>query len=447
MGVASTLPSWQPLWQNVEIPFLPQFTILDNVLVIQIAMLCVFVWGTGRLAIAYASPAWYKRLNNDATKRGFIIGAIIGLGFKFFTIPTCAVAAYVTPPQDDVAGIHPSMNVYQQMCWGSRGTVTILELMHFTSKRELVLHHVLILVGMSIIGHYNGPHRGFDLALGALVSEIPNSVFMIFKEFGLLLEHPNLEWVLPLFSAVLGFAFRVPAIILAMAMVPAAGLRGGHAIIMLIAYFFYLSYILNITWRRLKRARVWRMVGDRDFYLRLHSRFIISSTSFYTGLVTMGWQVLVLALAGFLTPATSLDLIDLAWVSVPGSMTALFLCCLMFPGGFFESTEEELLLSQRTRMIKLPGLSTIGRWVFMGWVLLITYHASLGDTPEVRNRRSSPADIVAQQPSFCGLVLSWQFWVCTTSVWASSTYFMFLIRDRSITETVEGEKEVLRNKS
>lgn len=407
-------------------------------------MLCLLIWGIVRLAIGLMSPAWYDRLNSNATKRNFVIGAMIGLGFKFLTIPSCAVAAYMTAPEDDVSGIHPSMNIYQQVCWGSRGTVTILELGHFLHHRELVLHHMLILVGMSVIGHYNGPHRGFDLALGALVSEIPNSVFMIVKEFGLLSKHPTLKWALPLSSSILGFAFRIPAVVLAMAMVPTSGLRGGHAVIMLIAYLFYMSYVLNITWRRLKRAKVWRMIGDRNFYLRLHSRFIISSTSFYAGLITLGGQLSTLAFAGLFTAVTKSTLIKITYGTVPGALGALFLCCLLLPSVRTEGARKELLLArleQHARLIKLPRLSTVGGWVFGGWVLLLAYHASQGDTPEIRNKGLSPADIVTQQPALCGLVLSWHFWACTTSVWLLSTLFMSLARDRRFIEPIEGKEK------
>lgn len=412
--------------------YLPAFSILDNSRLVQVSCLCVFIWGCVRILLGLIEPEWYEQLNKNAKKRNFLVGAMIGFGFKFLTIPSCAVAAWVTPPEDDVAGIHPSMNVHQQICWGSRGTVTILELMHFAQNRELVLHHVLILVGMSIIGIYNGPHRGFDLSLGALFSEIPNSCFMILKEFGILSNHQTLDWVLPFSSAILGFVFRVPAIILGMAMVPTSGLQGGPANVIWIAYLFYFAYVLNITWRRLKRARVWRVVGDRDFCLRFHNCLALSSTSFHAGLATMGTQIAALALYSFLhSTATRCDLIDVAYMSVPAVLAALFAYFVVVRWICHVSCEESVTTarSQLVRKVKAPRLGMVGRWIFGAWLVYIVILTRLDETPEIHNKGLSPAEIVARQPAFCGLVLSWQFWLCTTSVWALSTLGVHFAQD------------------
>lgn len=422
-------------WDTVQ-SYLPSFSILGNARMIQVSSLCVFIWGCVRMVLGLIEPEWYERLNNNAKKRNFLVGAMIGFGFKFFTIPSCAVAAWVTLPEDDVAGIHPSMNVHQQICWGSRGTVTILELMHFAQNRELVLHHVLILVGMAIIGIYNGPHRGFDLALGALFSEIPNSCFMIFKEFGMLSDYPTLDWVLPVSSAILGFVFRIPAIILAMAMVPASGLQGGPANVIWIAYLFYFAYVLNITWRRLKRAKVWRVVGDRDFCLRFHTCLVLSSTSFYAGLATMGTQVAGLALYSFLySTATRCDLINVAYLSVPAVLAALFAYCVVFRWTrIWYARFKEPITTARSpiaRKFKAPPLGMVGRWIFGAWMVYIVVLTTLNETPEIHNKGLSPAQIVARQPVFCGLILSWEFWLSTTSVWVLSTIGVHFAQDNS----------------
>lgn len=424
-------------WQNVEIPGLAPFSILENALLFKVACLCSFIWVCVRLALGLAEPAWYERLNNNATKRNFLIGAMIGLAFKFITIPSCAIAAYMTRPEDDFAGTHPSMNVYQQTCWGSRGTVTILELVHFTSNRELVFHHGLIIVGMCLIGKFNGPHRGFDLALGALLSEIPNSLLVIFKELGVLSDHPTLDWILPLSSAIIGFAFRVPAIVLAMAMVPATGLQVGPAVVVLVAYFFYLAYILNITWRRLKRAGVWREVGERDFHLRLSSRLIVSSGSFCTGLAALSAQVIALALYSFLAPTTTSNLIEISWLSLLGTLFVVSLSLLLFPRLFIGSWRDLLPATFFKLMFKvaMPNLSKIGLWIFGGWIMLIVVLATLGKMPEVGyNNNMTPAEILARQPALCDLIFSWQFWVCTSSTWLISTFIAQIVREVSSVE-------------
>ncbi|KAF3764258.1 hypothetical protein M406DRAFT_330603 [Cryphonectria parasitica EP155] len=252
---------------------------------------------------------------------------LVGLGFKLFTIPTCAFAAWVTPAVDDVAGIHPPMNIYQQTCWGARGTATLIELVHFSQHPELVLHHVLILVGMSVIWTFNVPHRGFDLALGALLSEIPNSCYMIFKELNIFGNHPVLEWTLPLISAASGFMFRVPAAIMAMAMIPTSGMYGGPALVMVIAYLFYLVYVGNLTWRRLRRAGIWQAEGVDSFSFRISRHITISSATFFTCLAALSCQFSALFLYSIYkkwpTPATTPELVMITWHSLPALLLGL----------------------------------------------------------------------------------------------------------------------------
>lgn len=175
-----------------------------------------------------------------------MVGIVIGIFFKILSVPSCALAAYMTPPEDDVAGIRGYMNEYQQICWGSRGMTVVLELYHFIGRAELIIHHGLVLLTMIVIGVFNGPHRGLDLSLGALVSEFPSVTFSIIKGLGLLGKSPNLEWALTVVGTGLILAIRVPAMFICMAMLPGSGLRGGPSRVVLMAYSFYLVYNLHL---------------------------------------------------------------------------------------------------------------------------------------------------------------------------------------------------------
>lgn len=422
----------------VHIPGLQPFSILENAHLVKAAGLCVFIWICLRLALDLTRPAWYERLNKNAAKKAFLNGTVIGLGYKFFTIPSCALAAYMTPPEDDIAGIHPSMNVYQQICWGSRGTVTILELFHFTSNRQLLCHHLLILVGMYIIAKYNGPHRGFDLGLGVVLSEIPNHFFIIFKELGTLSSRPTLDWALSLSSALTGLFCRIPAIVVAMAMVPTTGLQGGHAVIILVAYLFYLTYVLYVSRGRLRRAGVLREVGKGAFHLRLSSRLVISSTTFYTGVAAVGCQVTGLALYSFWIPTARSKLIEISWLSLPVTLAVVSMSVLVFSRLFRDNQSNHL----STIRAAMPHLSTVAGWTFVGWVMYIVFLAMRGETPEARNRNLTPADILSRQPAFCDLVLSWQFWVYTASAWVSSTLAAHFLQRVDSTEEGVGNNRV-----
>ncbi|KAJ4412127.1 hypothetical protein N0V82_008838 [Gnomoniopsis sp. IMI 355080] len=270
-----------------------------NTRLLQIASSCLVIWMWAWGGLVLFKPAWYARLGNNFRKKNYVVGLIIGLAFKVITIPSCVLAAYMTAPEDDVAGIHGPMNNYQQTCWGSRGSTVMIEFYHYIGNTELLVHHSLIVLLMILITVYNGPHRGLDLSLGALVSEWPSMTFSIIRELGLLGKYPDLEWALLVAGAGLTLAIRVPAIFIGMAMLPASGLRGGPGRVTFVAYAFYLVYNLNISWRRLRKARIWltwqTQDGGWDFGIRLTSRYMVSSTAFFAGLATLSIMVLGLA--------------------------------------------------------------------------------------------------------------------------------------------------------
>lgn len=213
----------------------------------QVAALCTVAWMCTWAAIAFFRPVWYKKLGNDRRKRNYVVGIVIGIFFKILSVPSCGLAAYMTPAEDDVAGIRGYMNEYQQICWGSRGVTIILELYHFIGHTELMIHHGLVLVTMIVIGVFNGPHRGLDLSLGALVSEFPSVTFSIIRGLGLLGRYPTLERALIVIGTGLILAVRVPAVFICMAMLPESGLRGGPSRVVLMAFSFYLVYNLHLS--------------------------------------------------------------------------------------------------------------------------------------------------------------------------------------------------------
>lgn len=342
------------------------------------------------------------------------MGLIIGLVLKLLTIPSCALAAYMTPPVEDVAGIHPSMNDYQQVCWGSRGTITIIELFHYTGNAELQTHHVFVLLAMILTVVYNGPHRGLDLSMGALVSEVPSLTFSIIKEMGLLGKYPTLEWALLVAAAGLTLAIRVPAIFIGMAMLPTSGLWGEPRGIVLVGYLFYLTYNLNISWRRLRRAQVWQTWqsenGNGDFDIRITRRFVISSSAFFAGFGILSLYVLLLVLYSMFDVVTKDKLTIAAVLSVPALLATVHVLQRnqrwhpWFVGAVHQLTS-----------FRMPRLSKIGRWIVGLWTLYFLHMASLGDTPERHNRHLDPVEILARSPPFCDLILTWQFWVCAAT--------------------------------
>lgn len=382
-----------------------------NTRLLQAAIFCIITWMCAWGGLALLEPAWYKKLSIGKRNRNYVVGLIIGLAFKILTIPSCALAAYLTAPEDDVAGIHPPMNDYQQICWGSRGMTVVLEIYHYIGQVELLVHHGLILLIMILIGVFNGPHRGFDLSLGALVSELPSMTFSLMRELGLLGKFPTLEWCLLAAGAGLTLAVRVPAIFIGMAMLPTSGLRGGPSRVVLVAYLFYLVYNLNISWRRLKRAQIWQTWqtkdGGWDFGIRLTSRFMVSSTAFFAGVATLGILVLGLAILSIFSFATLDRLTYATGVSVPTLLWAVQLlqrddgCHRWFAGA-----------SRQLASIQMPNLGTVSKWTVGLWVLYIICLASAGETPKEHNKYLDPMDVMARSVPFCELISTWYFWFC-----------------------------------
>lgn len=450
---------------------------VDNKHLLRVAALVVAVWGVVWMGLGFFQPAWFRRLHSSHIKRLFLVGSMISLGFRFVTIPSCALAVWMTPPEDDVAGVHPPMNIYQQTCWGSRGTVTILEIVHFSQNHELMLHHVLLLLVMSVIGIFNYPHRGFDLALGALLSEIPNSCFTVLKGFDLAGEYPVLALALPLCSAMLALIFRVPAIFVTMAMAPSSGQRGGTAVVTWIACLFYLAYVVHMACRGLRRAKVWLTEDGGGFRLRINEHCLVSSTSLYTGLVVLCSQASALALYSFVktepAPATTSELVGITWHSLPAGLVGLSLshCVavrvsrlldhrwglvtrvltgtftavtwLCWTAGSRSAVDISVLagcsvlgvffttaLAQILARVKMPGLAVMGRWVIAAWVLYVGVLARVGGMPESQNKDMSVAQIVAGQPPICGLLLTWSFWCASALSFVLSLSVAHVLHDR-----------------
>lgn len=434
-------------------------TAINNAHLLNISALCIVVWGLVWQGLRLYRPVWFQQLRGEPVKRRFLVGLLAGLFFKFITIPSCALAAWATPPQDDIAGIHPSMNTYQQTCWGLRGAVTFLELLHFLHHSELVLHHTLLLVVMAVIAIYNGPHRPFDLALGALVSEIPNSWWMLLRGFDMLDAHPVLGRTLSIVIAVTSVLFRIPSVFIAIAMTPTSGLRGSPAVVSIMALLFYLVYVVNIIWRKLQKSKVLQVEKDGRFSLCVHRRLELSSSTVFAGAVTLCAQVIAICLYSFLktkpTVATASELQDIMRDSVlalfPGlvvahwtvsqiprvynsqwalgvrlfSGTATATACLESSLSNNKEVHFELLVSCAflgafvttvvcllVRNFKVSSLSLLGRWVVLGWVLIIVFYSIRGDMPSANNKNRSPAEIILNQPVICELALTWQFWTC-----------------------------------
>lgn len=209
------------------------------------------------------------------------------------------------------------MNTYQEYCWNSRIVVYVSELPHYIRVPELLLHHLLILMSMGIIARFRGPHRGFDLSLAALWAEIPNSLRYVLSKTHCMRDHPRLDWHLACWTTIIGFLTRAPAVILAMAMIPQSGLQGGPAFIIGSAYFFYLAYIFNLTYRRLKQSDVLQTEGSGVFSLRFGNRLNINSTGLTTGMVVLGIQVSTLAVYNLAkngaSPVRAPELVNITW--------------------------------------------------------------------------------------------------------------------------------------
>lgn len=354
-------------------------------------------------------PAWYRKLSSNSTNRRYAVGLVFALIFKLLTIPSCGLAAYMTPPEDDVAGLLPPMNAYQQVCWGSRGSTLVLELYHFLSSTELLLHHGMILIAMTFLTLFDSPHRALDLSLGALVSEFPSMTFSFISRLGLAGVYPTLEWMLLVIGAVLTLTVRVPAALLAMAMVPESGMRGGPGLVVQTAVLTFLAYNLNISWRRLKRAKVcvaWQKEGGGwDFGIQITRNFMISSTAFFSGLATMVVQILGLAIYSSFESATRARLIFAAFGS------SSFLISTQLRGKWHRWVDSTVCYFSSVASL---DMGTIGRWAMGSWIILVALLVSTGEVPRNHNNGMDPRDIVAGAPLFCDLVLSWEFWLCAT---------------------------------
>lgn len=269
-------------------------------------------------AVQWYRPNFYNELRKDYEAKYMIFfGVLLGLLAKPFTLASCGLAAWMTPPEDDIAGIHPPMNTYQEYCWNSRIVVYVSELPHYMRIPEMTMHHLLILMTMGMTARYRGPHKGIDISLAALWAEIPNSLRTILRKTRCLGDHPRLDWHLTCWATIIGFLTRTPGVILGMAMIPRSGLQGGPAIISGCAYFFYLVYICNLTYRRLKNSDVLQIEESGVFRLRFSDRFNINSTSLTTGLAVLGTQLATLAVYPWAkkdaSPICASELINISW--------------------------------------------------------------------------------------------------------------------------------------
>lgn len=396
----------------------------------QVAALCTVAWMCAWALIAFFQPAWYKTLDNDRRRKNYVVGIVIGIFFKILSVPSCALAAYMTPAEDDVAGIRGYMNEYQQICWGSRGVTIILELYHFIGNTELMIHHGLVLVTMIVIGVFNGPHRGLDLSLGALVSEFPSVTFSIIRGLGLLGKYPTLERALIVIGTGLILAVRVPAMFICMAMLPKSGLRGGPSKVVLMAFLFYLVYNFHLSWRRLKRAQIWQswQTGDGswDFGIRVTTQFMVSSTGFMAGLAAVGLLGLALAFLSMFEFATKNRLMYATSLLVPALLLAVqalqrYESCHRC----FTSAAHHLA------SVKMPKLGTFSKWAVALWVLYILALASVGEVPEEHNKHLNAMDITAHSVPFCDLIMTWYFWFCAALVFL---FPMLMVRSQSDTQ-------------
>lgn len=280
------------------------------------------IWSLARLlierAVRWFRPKFYKELLEDYEAKYMVFfGILLGLIAKPITLASCGLAAWKTPAEDDIAGTHPPMNTYQEYCWNSRIVVYVSELPHYICVPELLLHHLLILMSMGVIARWRVSHRGLDLALAALWAEIPNSLRTVLRKSHYLRDHPRLDWHLACWTTIFGFLTRAPAVILAMAMIPQSGLQGGPAFVAGSAYFFYLVYIYNLTYRRLKNSDILQIEDSGVFRLRLSDAFNINSTSLMTGLAVLGTQVSTLSVYSWAkqdaSRTHSAELINIAW--------------------------------------------------------------------------------------------------------------------------------------
>lgn len=289
-------------------------------------------WSLYRLAVdrivRWWSPGFYHRLRGNYEKYLFFFGMLLGLIVKPIPLIGCGLAVWKTPPEDDIAGFRRPMNPSQQFCWGSRTVIYISELPHYLHIPEMVLHHLLTLLGMSMVAKFNISRRGLDLSLAALWSEIVYSLRNVLKWTGHLETRPNLDWCLTFYGTLFLFVTRAPTTIAALAMIPANGLQAGPALVIAMAYVFHLVYILRITYIRLKKSGVLQVEESGVFKVQVGDRLNINSTTLLTGLAFMSTQVSLVLLYSWtnrgLEPVRTPELVNLMWNSVLAGLFGLF---------------------------------------------------------------------------------------------------------------------------
>lgn len=288
-------------------------------------------WSLYRIAVdrivRWWSPGFYHKLRGNYEKYLFFFGMLLGLIVKPIPLIGCGLAVWKTPPEDDIAGFRRPMNPSQQFCWGSRTVIYISELPHYLHVPEMVLHHLLTLLGMSMVAKFNISRRGLDLSLAALWSEIVYSLRNVLKWTGHLDTRPNLDWRLTFYGTLFLFLTRAPTTIAGLAMIPANGLQAGPAIVIAMAYSFHLAYIFRITYIRLKKSGVLQVEESGVFRVQVGDRLTMTSTTLLAGLAFMSTQVsLVLLYASRNTGAQTIgmpELIKLMWTSLLAGLFGL----------------------------------------------------------------------------------------------------------------------------
>lgn len=288
-------------------------------------------WSVYRLAVdrivRWWSPGFYNKLRGNYEKYLFFFGMLLGLIVKPIPLIGCGLAVWKTPPEDDIAGFRRPMNPSQQLCWGSRTVIYISELPHYLHVPEMVLHHLLTLLGMSMVAKFNISRRSLDLSLAALWSEIVYSLRNVLQWTGYLDTRPNLDWRLTFYGTLFLFVTRAPTTIAGLAMIPASGLQAGPALVMAMASGFHLAYIFRITYIRLKKAGVLQVEESGVFRVQVGDRLTMTSTTLLTGFAFMSTQVSLVLLYSWrnteLQPAGTLKLINLMWNSLLAGIAGL----------------------------------------------------------------------------------------------------------------------------
>ncbi|KAL1873562.1 hypothetical protein Daus18300_003928 [Diaporthe australafricana] len=289
-------------------------------------------WPLYRLAVdrivRWWSPDFHNELRNNYEKKYlFFFGMLLGLMVKPIPLVGCGLAVWRTAPGDDISGFRRPMSPEQQFCWGSRTVIYISELPHYIHVPEMLLHHLLTVLGMIMIAKFHISRRGFDLSLAALWSEIPCSFRNVLKWTGYLQKHPNMDWRFVVYGTIFLFVTRAPATIMSLAMIPASGLQAGPALVIATAYLFHLVYIIRISFMRLKKTGVLQVEESGVFRVQMGDRFNISSKSLLHGTAFMSTQISIIFLYSLtntgLQPVTAADLVNLTWNSLFAGVVGL----------------------------------------------------------------------------------------------------------------------------